>query len=605
MGLRPSASVSVALARQQSVLLLIDTYERLSSLDTWLRDTFLPQLPRKSLVVLAGRHIPDPAWSTDPGWHDLVRLVGLRNLSPADSRAFLDARGIAGAHHTAVLDFTHGHPLALALVADLVTRGSLDSFRPEQTPDVVRVLVESFVREVPSADHRRALEVCARARVTTQALLAEVIGPSEAPSLFAWLRSLSFIEQGPEGLFPHDLARDVLDADLRWRDSQGYRDLHGRVLRAVVHQLQIRTGREQQRAYFDLVYLSRNSPLMRAYYDWDAMSSIYAEPATTQESPAILAMVRRHEGEAAAGIAEYWLNRQPGAFRAFRHAGGQLFGFTAILLLDEAHPADCAADPAVAAAWRFVGIRGPLRPGERMMYHRFWIDREAYQSQRAVSLAAAAGAPQWLSTPGLAWTFIAVADPGARESHFEAIGFPRAQQADFMIDGQRFGVFSHDWRIEPAAPWIERKGQLDPATDSARKSSDVQPLPEPLLVLSRTDFTIAVRQALRDLHRPDVLAGNLLLRTRVTVEYAGNAPTPATLQALLRAAAAPLLATPREAKLYFAIQYTYFEPAATQELAAERLGLPFSTYRSHLTAGVAQMTEWLWQRELRGHGAIT
>jgi len=68
------------------------------------------------------------------------------------------------------------------------------------------------------------------------------------------------------------------------------------VLRYLVRRLQAGTGREQQRAYFDLVYLSRNSPLMRPYYDWKAMGTAYAEPATPADLPAILAMVRHHEG---------------------------------------------------------------------------------------------------------------------------------------------------------------------------------------------------------------------------------------------------------------------------------------------------------------------
>jgi hypothetical protein len=46
--------------------------------------------------------------------------------------------------------------------------------------------------------------------------------------------------------------------------------------------------------------------------------------------------------------------------------------------------------------------------------------------------------------------------------------------------------------------------------------------------------------------------------------------------------------------------YTYFQPAATQESAAERLGLPFSTYRYHLARGIERMVEWLWTLELRG-----
>jgi hypothetical protein len=35
-----------------------------------------------------------------------------------------------------VLAFTHGHPLALALVADLLARGEQPTFTPEDAPDV-------------------------------------------------------------------------------------------------------------------------------------------------------------------------------------------------------------------------------------------------------------------------------------------------------------------------------------------------------------------------------------------------------------------------------------------------------------------------------------
>ena len=39
---------------------------------------------------------------------------------------------------------------------------------------------------------------------------------------------------------------------------------------------------------------------------------------------------------------------------------------------------------------------------------------------------------------------------------------------------------------------------------------------------------------------------------------------------------------------------------AGAKAAAELLGLPFSTYRGHLTRGVERIVEWLWQRELYG-----
>ena len=72
------------------------------------------------------------------------------------------------------------------------------------------------------------------------------------------------------------------------------------------------------------------------------------------------------------------------------------------------------------------------------------------------------------------------------------------------------------------------------------------------------------------------------------------------MQALIKEAAEALAASPRDVKLYRALHHTYFQPAPTQERAAELLDLPFSTYRRHLMAGITQVTEALWQREVGG-----
>ena len=64
-----------------------------------------------------------------------------------------------------------------------------------------------------------------------------------------------------------------------------------------------------------------------------------------------------------------------------------------------------------------------------------------------------------------------------------------------------------------------------------------------------------------------------------------------------------LRADPRGEKLVRALDRTYLRPAPTQEAAAELLGLPFSTYRGHLTRGLERVVDWLWQRELYGAGA--
>ncbi|MDQ4103511.1 MAG: hypothetical protein M3186_07315 [Actinomycetota bacterium] len=126
-------------------------------------------------------------------------------------------------------------------------------------------------------------------------------------------------------------------------------------------------------------------------------------------------------------------------------------------------------------------------------------------------------------------------------------------------------------------------------------------MPAPILALSQPKFVDAVRQALRDLHRPDRLASNPLLRSRIACDRAGEEPPAAVLQ-LIREAVGVLRTDPRAEKLYRALDRTYLRPARTQERAAEVLGLPFSTYRRHLTRAVERVVSLLWERELHGLG---
>ena len=210
-------------------VLFIDTYETLAPLDSWLTEAFLPQLPENELVVLAGREPPSLAWRADPGWQALIRAIPLRNLNPNESKELLIRKGVPSEHHDQILGFTHGHPLALSLVADVLAQGEDEGFRPEAEPDVVRMLLERLVRRMPSPTHRRALEACAVANFVTEGLLAELIDEDDAHEMFEWLRGLSFIESGPLGIFPNDVAREALNADLRWRDPQWYAEIHRRV----------------------------------------------------------------------------------------------------------------------------------------------------------------------------------------------------------------------------------------------------------------------------------------------------------------------------------------------------------------------------------------
>jgi hypothetical protein len=599
LGLEDSSADLTLSNWPSKIILLIDAYETLTPLDTWLRETLLPQLPSHSLVIIAGRNLPTPAWRTDSGWAALTRIVPLRNLRPEESQTYLTVRGVPASRHQDVLNLTHGHPLALSLVADLLSQhepGTPLSFQTE--PDVVRVLLKRFVQDVPSLNHRLALQVCTLAWATTEELLAQALDVAEAADLFDWLQQLSFIEQGRLGLFPHDLARDVLDADFRWRSPDGYRQLNQRLTTHLHARFMRASGTEQQRIWFDLLYLARHNPFFESYFDWSTFHSALAERASGDDAAAILEMVQAHEGDASAQIAQYWLGRQPHAFQVFRNAEGELIGFMAHLTLHEVTPEDMAADPAVPAALHFVRRYGAIRPAEEIVYLRFWIGRDAYQAPSpALNLAAITSTIAWVTHPKLAWNFIPTADPGFHQPHFTSIHMRRSPEADFEVGGRHYSVFAHDWRVEPASVWLSMKAEREMQPDLTLEQLEAA-LPRPVLVLSQPEFDQAVRQALRDYTRPDLLAANPLMRSRLVIKAAEPSVSPTTLQALLQEASATLTSNPKDEKLYRAIYHTYLEPAASQERAAELLNLPFNTYRYHLANGVKRITEWLWQREL-------
>lgn len=600
LNLAPEQPPLEVVATLPGLVLLIDTCELLAPLDAWLRDIFLPQLQERAIVVMAGRQQPAAAWRADDGWGALTRIVSLRNLRPDESAAYLTQEGIPAQEVECVLAVTYGHPLALALMADLYKQNnSLCDDLLQRDPDIVRVLLERFAAEVPNPLFRQALEVCAHAFTTDESLLAHCLGAEQSYAAFQWLRSLSFIEQGPFGLFPHDLAREVLEADLRWRNLKRFRELHFQVRTYIIQQIMATSGLAQQAAIFALLFLHRNNPFMRPFYEWQTFGQLYIDAAQPADLPTLEEMVLRHQGETALAVTRHWYARQPQGFFVFRAAGNEIAGFCHYVELSQVPEEDSAVDPALPPALAHVQNAVAPRPGEALLFFRNWMDAEAYQQSPAIfNMAAMISLRAFFNTPHLAYSLIAQAFSEHYTGMFEYLRMPAAPGAAFTMDGQRFGVFVHNWRAEPVLAWLEIMGERE-LLDEIVALEALPHKPQPV-ALSEPEFAEALRQALRDLRRPDLLAQNPLLRSRCVHERADGEPTPATLQALLSEAAATLTATPRLQKLHRVIWHTFYEPATTQEAAAELLDLPFSTYRYQLGKAVEQITGWLWQREVYG-----
>lgn len=586
-------------AAQGTQVLLLDTCENLLPLDGWLREEFLTQLPGESVVVLASREPPQPAWKSDPGWQSLMRTVPLRNLSPEESREYLERRSVPARDHRAIFDFTHGHPLALSLVADAHAQHAQEEFRPDEEPDLIRTLLDRFVQHLPGALHRTALEACSLVRITTEPLLAAMVEAPDPGALFDWLRGLSFIEAGRTGLFPHDLAREVLSADLRWRSPERYAELHRRARVYYGQKLQETSGQEQRNILAEYIYLHRDNPVVRPFFEWHFGATLKAGPARPDDAASLRAIACAHEGEESAQWLEFWFQRLPDRFMVVRDDKAQPAGCLCFLPLHEGDPRELRKDPASRSCLEYLQKRAPLREGEAATLFRFWMARDTYQQVSPVqSLLVVHIVQHYLTMPGLAFTFIPCADPDFWLPAYSYANLVRLPEADYAIGGRRYGVYGHDWRKTPPVQWLsllaERELGLESEPPAAVRA-------ESLLVLSREEFDAAVRAALRGYTKPDTLRDNPLLRTRLVAqksESPSRKRRAEVLCKLMREAASSMKASPREVKLLRALHYTYFQPLDTQELAAERLNLPFSTYRRHLVRGQARLSELLWKMEV-------
>ena len=608
MGLPAQTSPVEALKAQTGrYVILIDTFDSLDSLDGWLRDMFLPQLPETILFVLAGRNPPSSGWRADPGWQMLIRTVALRNLSPDEGRAYLRERNVPLDQHAETLEFTHGHPLALSLVADTFAQRGDMRFEPQSAPDMIKTLLEQFVQKAPGPAHRAALEACALARVMTETLLSQALNIPDVHELFEWLRGLSFIESGPIGLVPHDLAREALIVDVRWRNPEWYAELHKRIRNYYGTRLQQTRGNEQQALLIDYIFLHRDNPVVRPFVvqlqsQRHERSGIVTDVMRDGDQPEIVEMVARNEGIRAAELAEYWLTRQRREHVViFRDAQGMPVGFLLLLQLHHASPSDIQNDPGARAAWNHLHNYAPLRSGEGATLFRFWMAKDSYQDVGPIqSLIFVNMVRHYVTMPGLAFTFLPIIQPDKWAAMFGYADLARLRHADFEVEGRKFGMYGHDWRITPPLAWLSMLAEREVASTEA---DSLAPKPNVSLVaLSQEEFAQATRDALHDMTRPAALRRNPLLRSRMIMEQAGSGASEIeraeVLHATLKKTIESLQTSPRENKLYRALYHTYLQPAITQEQAAEILDLPFSTFRRHLQSGVARATELMWEKEL-------
>ncbi|MDB1087104.1 ATP-binding protein [Streptomyces sp. ACA25] len=577
---------------EESAVLLIDTFDQCQGLETWLWESFLPRLPAGVLVVIAGRWAPDAALISDPGWSQALRVVALRDLAPTDAAALLEARGVRPEFHEPVRQFAGGHPLALSLAAAVAVREQevATSWTPPR--DVVETLLAQVLGEVPSTAHRHALEVCAHAHMTSEELLRAVL-PGDVGPLFGWLRRLPFVESGRYGVHPHDVVREALEADLKWRDPQGFAAMHRRLRAHLAERIRDVAGPQVRCAMGALMYLYREDRVM-SDLAWHGLGDIHEEALRPADTAAAVRLTTEVMGEDAAAKVGFWIDRQPEAFRMFRRTDtGESVALSGWLRLTEPAPEELAADPVVAAVWEHSRSVAPLRAGEHLGVARFWVPAAPHpDASPALDLFHWRAMADIYRSDRLAWSYVVTSGSDFWGRRMRHRGMEHVEFAGQEPD-EDCALFAHDWRAAPVDSWLDRADALL----FSWKEADPAAAPRTVAraVLSRAEFDTAVRQALLSLRSAERLSASPLTRSRLVADR--PADPAAALREVLTRAIDDLRNEPRGVKLYRALAAAFLQGSATQWAAAERLGIPFSTYRRHLTRGIERICETLWQRE--------
>ena len=197
---------------------------------------------------------------------------------------------------------------------------------------------------------------------------------------------------------------------------------------------------------------------------------------------------------------------------------------------------------------------------------------------------------QWLTEPRLGAFVICVDHPDFWLPMMRHIAFDRLPGCELERDGVPHGCYVHDWRRQPVDDWLALMADRELGAPAPPQGT----LPGAAQRLAREDFERAVREALRLYGQRDALRANPLACCPVGAAAAGaGEDSAATLQRLLLEAAQGLRERPRDQKFWRALELTYFHPAGSQELAAERLGLPFGTYRYQLATGIERVAQAL------------
>jgi hypothetical protein len=549
-------------AEHDRVLVLLDSYERMTALDSQLRLELLPGLPDQSVVVIAGRGEPDPGWFTG-GWEALTARLGLTSLPPPEALRLLAARGLTDDRVSAIVDWAEGSPLALALAADAAVAdpGWSVATAPDR-PDILRSLLNRLVETELHGIRPSALGIAVVALTTTPELLRAVLPGEDADQSYRQLSELTITDELGTGIALHELARKALLADLRLRNPVLERDLR----RRVADYLYARGMAGDMTLMIDMAHLVEN-PLLRWGFGWDGNVGFRIDSARPGDADRIEAMTPSRD-------LDWWrLTRRyfaeaPDRVAVARDLSDQICGFLVSMSLATA-PAFANGDP-IAGPW-LAHARHDAAAGESVLWHAAvdFTNQGKVQAMLGVAGMLRCGT----ASPRFAYLPIDPALPGAVE-FAGALGATHLAELDVRLGDATVQCHRLDYGEGGIFTFIRAQIYTElglPAPEFAP-----QPAPGP----------DSVREILKNFRVPRELARSPLAQGTTVQERAES------VQRMIWQAAGEAFGDSESEKLLRDVLVAgYLEPLRSHEEAANKLLLSRAAYFRRLRTAVERLAE--------------
>jgi hypothetical protein len=548
-------------------LVLIDTYERMTALDGYLRRGLLPSLPDRAIVLIAGREPPDPGWFAG-GWEGVAAELELAEMPPVEALELLASHGLRDERAAAVVDWADGSPLALALAADTaaVDRDWNPAQGPER-PEIVRSLIRRLAETELQGLRLLGLGVAAIARVTTVDLLRSVLPDSDAEAAYERLRALTFTEPLGEGLALHELVRKALRADLRRRDQERERELR----RRIIDYLYERARRGDLLLAIDMAHLIEN-PVIRWGFSWEGSVDYRIDDLREGDGERVLEELRVRDFEQWWPLTRRFFEQAPERVAVARDGEDRVCGY--LVCMTPATAPEFAHEDPLVGPW-LTHASGDAQLGDSVLWHDsidFTRDRRGrVQAMLGVAGVLRSGA----QNPRFAYLPINPENPDA-VAFAKTLGAVHIGELDLSLNGRTIECHRLDYgpggllAFQRSAVYAELG--LAPPRVEEDESIGLE----------------AVREALRSFRVPHELARSPLAKGETGDERAES------VRSLLRDAADRAFGDNENEKLLQRVLIRgYIEPAASHEQAALDLSLSRAAYFRRLRAAAERVAEYL------------